>query len=71
MHFDIVMEVDVSDKPDFFGEIADAYFDRQMYPEALEIYFDMSENEAVSVDAANLKPAEIPHRPMCQLSGSR
>ena len=52
MHFDIVMEVDVSDKPDFFGEIADAYFDRQMYPEALEIYFDMSENEAVSVDTA-------------------
>lgn len=41
------MSVDVTDNPEHYGEIADAYFDRKMWTEALEIYYDMSENEAV------------------------
>lgn len=35
------------DIPDVYGEIADAYFDRSLWAEALEVYKEMSENDEV------------------------
>ena len=38
MHAEIVLKEDVNDYAPLFGEIADAYFDRALYPEAGQIY---------------------------------
>lgn len=35
------------DIPDVYGEVADAYFDRHLWNEALEVYRDMAENDEV------------------------
>lgn len=47
VHFDIIRQRDIMDIPDVYGEIADAYFDRSQWEEALEVYKEMSENEEV------------------------
>lgn len=47
MHFEILRQRDIMDIPDVYGEIADAYFDRSQWEEALEVYKEMSENEEV------------------------
>lgn len=38
MHAEIVLKEDVNDYAPLFGEIADAYFDQALYPEAGQIY---------------------------------
>lgn len=47
IHFDVVRQMDVADNPEYFGEIADGYYDKNMWTEALEVYHDMSECEDV------------------------
>lgn len=46
-HFDILRQRDVSDDPDPYGQIADAYFLNEMYGEALEVFSEMAEWDAV------------------------
>lgn len=47
IHFDILRAGDVVDNPEAWGEIADGYFEKKMWPEAMEVYYDMSECEEV------------------------
>ena len=48
IHFDVIRNDGTPDEnPEYYGEIADAYYDRKMYPEALEVFYDMSENDVV------------------------
>jgi pentatricopeptide repeat protein len=37
------------DIPDVYGEIADAYFDKKLWEDALEVYREMTENEEVGL----------------------
>jgi hypothetical protein len=49
MHFEIVMEEDVEEFPEFFQAIGDAYLEKKMYFEALDLYMDLAESEEVSL----------------------
>ena len=48
MHFDIVRRLPVGDYPELFGSIADHYFEKKMYDEAVEVYQEMCQDENVS-----------------------
>lgn len=47
-HFNIVLEEDVAEFPELYGAVADSYFGKGMFNEALDVYQDMAENEDVS-----------------------
>jgi general transcription factor 3C polypeptide 3 (transcription factor C subunit 4) len=44
-HFEILFYEDVSYFPELFGAVAQAYFDRKMYDQALDVYQLIAENE--------------------------
>ncbi|GAA6000915.1 hypothetical protein JCM10207_004717 [Rhodosporidiobolus poonsookiae] len=44
-HFDIVTSEDVSQFPELFGAIGEAFYDRGMYEQALDVYQLIAENE--------------------------
>lgn len=46
-HFDIVLAEDVAQFPELFGAIGEAYYERKMYNEAIDVYMLMAENEEV------------------------
>lgn len=46
-HFAIILEEDVAEFPELFGAVADAYLDKGMHTEALEVYQDIAEDEEV------------------------
>jgi general transcription factor 3C polypeptide 3 (transcription factor C subunit 4) len=48
MHANIVLSQDILDYSPLFVEIADAYFDREMYAEAIPLYELLGEDAAVS-----------------------
>ena len=48
MHANIVLSQDLLDYSPLFVEIADAYFDREMYVEASPLYELLGEDAAVS-----------------------
>lgn len=48
IHFDIVRQTDVADHPEAYGEIADAYFDKKLWTDALDVFYDLSEFDEVS-----------------------
>ena len=43
IHFDIVLQGDIAMIPEYFGEIADAYFDKKMWADAAAVYLDMTQ----------------------------
>jgi general transcription factor 3C polypeptide 3 (transcription factor C subunit 4) len=47
MHANIVLSQDILDYSPLFVEIADAYFDREMYAEASPLYEFLGEDAAV------------------------
>ncbi|SGZ05942.1 BQ5605_C031g10903 [Microbotryum silenes-dioicae] len=44
-HFAIVLQENVADFPELWGAIGDAYFERDMFEDALEIFQEMAEDE--------------------------
>jgi general transcription factor 3C polypeptide 3 (transcription factor C subunit 4) len=48
MHADIVLAQEVLDYSPLFVEIADAYFDRDMYTDAVQIYETLAGEPGVS-----------------------
>jgi general transcription factor 3C polypeptide 3 (transcription factor C subunit 4) len=49
MHANIVLSQDILDYSPLFVEIADAYFDQEMYKEASPLYEVLGEDAAVSL----------------------
>ncbi|BGP05258.1 transcription factor TFIIIC subunit tfc4 [Rhodotorula toruloides] len=54
-HFDIVLAEDVAQFPELFGAIGEAYYERKMYNEAIDVYMLMAENEETNGPAVWLK----------------
>jgi hypothetical protein len=50
----------VVDYPEYYGEIADAYYERKLWSEAMEVYLDMSECEEVISDLPRFNPQADP-----------
>jgi general transcription factor 3C polypeptide 3 (transcription factor C subunit 4) len=50
MHANIVLSQDILDYSPLFGEIADAYFEREMYAGAVRIYETLGGDPGVSPD---------------------
>ena len=57
MHANIVLSQDLIDYSPLFVEIADAYFDREMYAEASTLYELLGEDAAVSLSFLTLLPS--------------
>ncbi|KAM0750023.1 TPR-like protein [Meredithblackwellia eburnea MCA 4105] len=58
IHFGIALREDVSEFPELFGAIADAYLESKMFSEALDVYQDMAENEETNGSAVWIKVAQ-------------
>lgn len=58
-HFAIVLDEDVAEFPELFGAVADAYLEKRMYTEALEVYQDMAENDEVRFFAWKVQRWEL------------
>ncbi|KAI5479718.1 transcription factor TFIIIC complex subunit Sfc4 [Pseudohyphozyma bogoriensis] len=69
-HFEIVLDEDVTEFPELFGAIADAYFELGMHTEALDVYQDMAENEETNGPPVWIKIAQC-HHATGDLDGAR
>lgn len=58
VHFGIVLQGDISVIPEYFGEIADAYFDKKMWTEAAAVYLEMTQYDG---DGTDENPGVGPH----------
>ena len=47
MHFEVVLEKDISEFVELFVDIANAYFDCRRYQDAYDIYADLNNTESV------------------------
>lgn len=47
-HFDVILQEDVAEFPELYGAVADAYFEKKFFAEALNVYQEMATNDDVS-----------------------
>lgn len=75
-HTDLIRErTDVSDNPEVYGDLADAYLSKRLYDKASELYYDMAECDLVRLLLSESKlcrfgnRTDVMRRPMALLFG--
>ncbi|BGP22119.1 transcription factor TFIIIC subunit tfc4 [Rhodotorula toruloides] len=69
-HFDIVLAEDVAQFPELFGAIGEAYYERKMYNEAIDVYTLMVEHPETNGPAVWLKVGQC-HQAMGNFEDAR